>query len=143
MTAAGEAVAATAAGDVALAADDVAGGEGVDVGADGDDLAHELVADGERHLDGGLGPLVPLKDMNVGAADAGVVHADQYVVDADGRLGDIFKPQSPLSLAFDQRLHANSLRVSPLRCAPCTVDSTGCQWARAAGTANPVSIIPR
>ncbi len=51
MPPAGEAVAAAAADDVALAADDVAGVKVVDVRADLDDLADELVADDHRHGD--------------------------------------------------------------------------------------------
>ncbi len=59
------------------------GWKSADVGADLDDLAHELVADHHRHGDGLLRPGVPVVDVQVGAADAGAVHADQHVVDAD------------------------------------------------------------
>ena len=72
MPAAGKAVAAAAADHVAFAADDVAGEEVVDVGADRDDLADELVADRHRHRDGLLRPFVPVVDVDVGTADAGV-----------------------------------------------------------------------
>ena len=71
MPPAGQAVAAAAADDVPLAADDVAGREVVDVGADLDDLADELVADHHRHRDRLLRPGVPVVDVHVGAADAG------------------------------------------------------------------------
>ena len=47
----------------------------------------ELVADRHRHGDGLLRPLVPLVDVDVGAADAGAQHLDQHVVDADRRDG--------------------------------------------------------
>ena len=47
--AAGQAVAAPAADHVALAADDLADVKILDVRADLDDLAHELVADDHRH----------------------------------------------------------------------------------------------
>ena len=65
----------------------------------------KLVADGHGHGDGLLRPFVPLVDMHIGAADAGVTHADQHVVDADRRLGNLFQPQSALRFALDQCLH--------------------------------------
>ena len=70
---AGEAVAAAAADHVALAADEVAGVEVADVGADLDDLADELVAHDERRLDGRRCPGIPGLDVQVRAADAGLV----------------------------------------------------------------------
>src|SRR6201997_1823193 len=100
MAAAGEAVAAASANDMALAADDIARVEVVYVGTDLDDLADELMADGHGHGDGLLGPLVPLIDVNVGSADAGVPDADQDVVDADGRFCDVFKPQAAFRAAL-------------------------------------------
>ena len=109
MAAAGEAVATAAAGDVAFAADDVAGMEVVDVRADGDDLADKLMADHHGHRNGLLRPLVPVVDMNVGAADAGVAHADQHVVDAVLRFGNILQPQATLAAALRQCLHRSPL----------------------------------
>ncbi len=55
----GQAMTAAAADDVALAADDLAGVEVADVGADLDDLADELVAHDERRFDGRRRPGVP------------------------------------------------------------------------------------
>src|SRR5262249_59816711 len=69
VAAAGQAVAAVAADDVPLGADDLAGVEVLDVGTDLDDAADELVADDQRHRDGALRPGVPLPDVQVGAAD--------------------------------------------------------------------------
>jgi hypothetical protein len=105
MAPSGHAVAAAAADDVPLAADQVAGVEIADVVAHGDDLADELVADHERHGDGALRPLVPAVDVDVGAADAGPVHADQHVVDAVLRLGDVLEPEAGLGLALHERAH--------------------------------------
>ena len=47
-----------------------------------------------------LRPGVPFVDVQVGAADAGLQHADQHVVDA--RLGhrNVFQPQARLGFAF-------------------------------------------
>jgi len=40
--------------------------------------------------------------MNVGTADAGAEDPDQNVINAEGRLGDIFEPQSRLGVRFDE-----------------------------------------
>ena len=76
-----EAVPAQAADDVTLARDEVAGMEVVHVAADLDDLADELVADDERRLDRARRPRVPRLDVQVRAADAGLAHAHDDVVD--------------------------------------------------------------
>ena len=85
VAAAGEAVAASSADDVAFARDEVARLEVRDVRPDLDDLADELVADHERRGDRLGRPGVPRFDVEVGAADAGLVDPDQDVVDANGR----------------------------------------------------------
>ena len=95
---AGQAVAAAAADDVPLAADDLAGVEVVDVRADLDDPADELVADDHRHGDRLLRPGVPVVDVHVGAADAGAQHLDQHVVDADRRHRHLLEPEARLGL---------------------------------------------
>ena len=59
VAAAGEAVAASAAHDVAFARDQIARREVVDVAADLDDLTHELVAHDERRHDGRRPPTRP------------------------------------------------------------------------------------
>ena len=86
---------------MAFAADDVAGIEVAYVGADLDDLPDEFVADGHGNGDGFLRPVVPLVDVDIGAADAGVADTDQYIVDADFGFGNFFEPEARLSLAFD------------------------------------------
>src|SRR5262249_35998487 len=86
--AAGPAVAAAAADDVTLATDDVADGEVVDVAAQLEDLADELVADDQRRVDRLLRPGVPVGDVKVGPADAGLEDADPDVVDAHVRFRD-------------------------------------------------------
>jgi hypothetical protein len=105
MAAAGKAVAAAPAGDVALAADDVAGVKVVHVGADFDNLADKLMPDHHWYRDGLLRPLVPVVDMDIGPADACVAHADQHVVDAVLRFGNILQPQTALAAALRQCLH--------------------------------------
>ncbi len=105
MTPAGQAVAAVATDDVPLAADDLAGMEILDVGADLDDAADELVTDDQRHRDGSPSPGVPLVDVQIGAADAGAQHLDEYVVDADGRHRRFVEPQTGFRLLLDEGGH--------------------------------------
>ena len=104
--AAGQAVAAAAADHVPLAADDVA--------RDGSRSTFEptstISPTNSWPTTIGTGivfacPGVPVVDVQVGAADAGAVHADQHVVDADLGLGDVLQPQPRLRARFDERLH--------------------------------------
>ena len=83
--AAGQAVAADPADDVALAVDQVALLEALDGGAHLLDDADELVADHHGRLDRLLGPVVPVVDVDVGAADGGLLDPDQDVVRRPGR----------------------------------------------------------
>src|SRR5207253_6149388 len=70
MSPARQAVPAPAADDVPFAADHLAGVEINHVGADGDDLADELMADDHRYGERLACPLIPLPNVDVGAADA-------------------------------------------------------------------------
>ena len=93
------AVAAMAAGDVALAGHPLTDLEPDDVGAERGDLAHELVADHHRHRDGRLRPRIPVMDVQVGAADRRLAHPDQHVAVAGRGLVDVFEPQPGLGVA--------------------------------------------
>jgi hypothetical protein len=90
---------------MALARDDHAGRIIVDVLADLDDFADELVAD--HHRDGNrlLRPLIPLVDVQIGAADGGALDLDQHVVGARFGLGHILE-QAWRGLLLDERFHA-------------------------------------
>ena len=68
---AGQAISAAPANHVAFAADQVAGLQIRDVGADLDHFAAKFVADHQGHVNGGLRPFVPIVNVQVGAADAG------------------------------------------------------------------------
>ena len=105
MPAAGEAVAAAAADDVPLAADDVADVKVLDIRADFDDPADKLMAHHHRHGDRLLGPGVPFVDVHVGAADAGPQDLDQHIVDADLGHGDVVEPEARLGVFFDEGFH--------------------------------------
>ena len=105
VAAAGQAIAAPSADDVAFSADDLTGIKIRDIGSDLDDLAHELVTHHHRDGDRFAGPIVPFIDVNVGAADAGPVDLDQDVIDADLRLGNFFEPKTFFRFTFDKCLH--------------------------------------
>src|SRR5262249_4446604 len=104
-----QAVAAAAAGYVALAAHDVAGPVIHDVRADLHDPADEFVPDGHRHRNRFPRPLVPLIDVDIGAADPGPQHLNQHVVNADPRHLDVFEPESRLAPALHQRFHTHTI----------------------------------
>src|SRR6185369_5429488 len=80
---AGQAIAATSADHVALAADEFTGEKIFYVGTDFDDFTHELMPNHHRDGDRFLRPLVPFENVNVRAANAGAIHFDHHVIDAD------------------------------------------------------------
>lgn len=102
---------ASPADDVPFAANDLAGMKIIYVGADSDDFSDKLVSNRHRNRDSGARPIVPVIDMDVGAADSCVSDADQNVVDADYGLRNIFKPQSGRGLAFDKGLQSLPRRL--------------------------------
>ncbi|MNI42546.1 hypothetical protein D3C73_968450 [compost metagenome] len=92
--------------DVALGRDALADLQAaIHVLADGDDLARELMPGDHRHGHVLLGPLVPVPDVDVCAADGGAMHLDQHVLitrDGNGRV-DQLQPLGQLRLG--QSLH--------------------------------------
>ena len=64
--------------------------------------------DDHRHGDGLRRPVVPLVDVQVGAADAGAQDLDEHVVDAELRLGHVVEPEPAFGPALDQRFHRAS-----------------------------------
>src|SRR5580693_4301013 len=108
VAAAGEAVAAASADDMAFAGDEVADLEVGDVGADGRKFADELMADDHGNGYGLLGPLVPLINMDIGAADSGAADADEDVVDAVFGLGNVLEPEAALRARLDESSHGYS-----------------------------------
>ncbi len=105
MATAGQAIAAMAADDVALAADDLAGEKVAHVRADLDDFADEFVADDHGNRDGFSCPVIPFVDVDVSAADAGAVNADEDIIGADFGFGDILEPETRFRFSFDERFH--------------------------------------
>jgi hypothetical protein len=90
MTSPGEAVSATTAHDVSLTADGLAREKIGDIGTYFDDLPDEFVPDHQGNGDGLGRPGVPLMNVHVGPANPGAMDANEDVVDARLRLGDIF-----------------------------------------------------
>jgi len=101
MTPPRQAIAAAAAHNMAFAAYDVARIKVADIRTDGDDLADKLMANDHGDRDYLLRPFIPLDDMNIRAAYAGIAHPDQHIVDADLRLRYILQPKSRLGFALD------------------------------------------
>ena len=97
----GHAVAAPAAHHVSFAGNQIRRMEVVDVGANLDDLSHELVTDGHGYRNRLLGPFVPIEDVHVRPADTRTENTDKHVVDADRWLGDVLEPQARMSMGFD------------------------------------------
>ena len=110
---AGAGGAAPHADDVALARDPLPDLEVADVGADGGDLAGIFVADDHRHRHGAARPLVPVIDVEVGAADAGAADLDQHVVLADLGHRLVAEPQPRLGLELDQGFHRVPHVITP------------------------------
>src|SRR5262245_23409692 len=106
--AAGEAVPAAAADDVAFAAHDVTREEVRNVRADLDDFTCEFVPDDHGYGNGLLRPVVPFVDMQIGAADARTIDSNQHIVQANFGHWHIFEPQTGFRFAFDERFHAGS-----------------------------------
>jgi len=114
MTAAGEAVAAASADDVAFAGDELAYGDVSDVRAKVDDLSDKFVADDETLADSFAGPGIPIVDVEIGAADSCVEDADLNVVDADGGFRNVFKPEATVGMPFYKCLQGKCLSGSRL-----------------------------
>ena len=102
---AGMAVAAVTAGDMALAGDALADREARDARAKLGDLADILMADDLWGLDVLLRPLVPFVDMDVGAADRGLVDLDENFSGARHRNRHLPQLQSGAGCGFYDGIH--------------------------------------
>ena len=90
---------------MAFARTALADGQAFDVAAQFHDFPGEFVAGHKRDGDGLLRPVVPVPDVDVGAADAGLVDADQHVIGADLGHGPGFHPEAGLGFGLGQDLH--------------------------------------
>src|SRR5262249_20820789 len=94
-----------AAGDVHLGGDEVAFLDCGDFLADGGDVSRELVAGNKRRLDASGGPLVPIVDMQIGAADARDLHLHENIPRPETRDFDFADLGAGLGLRLDYRHH--------------------------------------
>ena len=100
--------------DMALGRDPLADPEAaVDVLANGDDLAGELVASDHGHRDVLLAPLIPVPDVDVGATDGGTVHPDQHVLRSGDRNRRIDQLQAHLGPCLGEGLHRVRHQITP------------------------------
>uniref|UniRef100_A0A0N5A4M9 NAD-specific glutamate dehydrogenase n=1 Tax=Parastrongyloides trichosuri TaxID=131310 RepID=A0A0N5A4M9_PARTI len=94
--------------------------------ADGDDLAREFMAGDHRHGHVLLGPLVPVPDVDVGAADGGAVHLDQHVLVARDGDGGVDQLQPFGRFRLGQGLHG----VGHGGCSRCSASAARPPWRR-------------
>jgi hypothetical protein len=80
--------------DVTLGGDAIAFLNIGDESSDLDYVAGEFMSDDEWRLAAAAGPLIPVVDVNVGAADSGAANFDQNFIVADFRLGYIAQDHS-------------------------------------------------
>src|SRR5687768_11503360 len=95
---------------MAFAGDTVTDLDGPDVSADLFDHTAEFVAHDHRNRDGLLRPLIPVPDVNIGAADAGFFYLDQYLVGTENGNGLIAHFQPRRRLGLHQSTHHDLLK---------------------------------
>ena len=99
------AVAAVAAGDMALAGHPLSHLQAGHPRAQGKNLAYILMADGHGGLDVQLRPWVPIVDVHVGAADCGLMYFDENLSGAGLRHAHLPQLQSRSRGGLDQGVH--------------------------------------
>src|SRR5210317_375437 len=83
-----------------------------DFAADIDDLADEFMSDGHRNPNRLPGPVVPIENMNIRAADSGLANAYEYIVVPDFRLRYIVHPDAFRRVLFYQCSHCRILDLA-------------------------------
>src|SRR3546814_197215 len=99
------AIPAIAASDMPFARNAVANSEAADLLPYFHDFTHVLMPHMHGHRDRFGGPIVPVPDMHIGAANRGLADFDQDIVMADGRLVDRCQDQACRRLNFYQCFH--------------------------------------
>src|SRR5690349_18415221 len=105
MATACETIATASTNYVAFAADNFSGMKIRHVRSNFYDLADKFVSNHQRDFYCALGPVVPVVNVNVSAANSGLEYADKYIVDSDFRGGNIFEPQAFFGPAFNECFH--------------------------------------
>ena len=91
--------------DVSLTHHHLTASKSEDVVADCIDDADELMTNHHWHRDCFLRPVIPIIDVNVGAADRRLQHADENVITASFRNGNLLKPEARFGFRFYDCLH--------------------------------------
>jgi hypothetical protein len=107
-----QAIAASTTDQMAFTTDQITDFEIIDVATEFNHMANEFVADHQRHRNGALGPGIPIINMQIRAADAGAINADEYVVYANFWHRHVDQSQSRCGGRFSDGFHAVSLRLS-------------------------------
>src|SRR5689334_22287740 len=102
---AGHTVSTSPAGHMTFTRNQFAWTKIVHIGADLNDLANKLMTNDHRHRNRFFGPVIPIVDVYVRAANAGAQHADQNIVDSDTGLRNVLQPQSLFRMRLDESLH--------------------------------------
>ena len=112
VSAASAAVTAVTAGDMPFTGDPIADGEAAHLLTDSDHFPNIFVADHHGYRNGLLGPLVPVVDMDIGAADGGFADLDQQVVVAELGGRHIRHPDADLFVQFGECFHGCSFNMN-------------------------------
>ena len=96
-----------------LAGTALSDGQPLDIAPDLHDLAGEFVARDKAQRNRPRRPVVPVPDMDVGAADAGLADADQHVIRPDLRHRAMVQPKPGSRLRLCQRLHVVAHQITP------------------------------
>ena len=100
-----QAIAAAPADHMALARYDLSRMKIIDVSSDFNNFTDKFMAHYHGYGNRFLSPTVPVVDVKIGTTNGSAPDFDQYIVDADLRLLDTFKPKPLCGMAFDQCFH--------------------------------------
>jgi hypothetical protein len=93
-------IAADTAGNMSFRGHPVADVKALDIAATFDDLTTEFMPDRKWNRNGVLCPVIPLEDMDIGAANGSASDLDQDIVVSDFRCIDILHPDAAFSIRF-------------------------------------------
>src|SRR4030095_3762623 len=105
MAAPSEAIATMSTRDVTLAAHQVSFCKTFDVTTYTIDNANKLMANGHRHWNGFLRPIIPVIDVQIRAADRGFQHSDEHIIAANLWNRNVLQPQTWLAPGFHNGHH--------------------------------------
>ena len=110
MAVARAALEAMPADDVSFGGDELTDPQARDAIPEPLNLTGELVTHHDGRLDATLRPRIPIGDVEIGAADAGMPDGDQHFAGARGRLGHGLHGQSGRALFLHDGLHVLGIR---------------------------------